>query len=184
MTACTVLPLYCCLALLCAIASADGAARAAEFTAAQRAEIVAVVRDALKRDPSILRDAVVALQADDGKKSRLPPARLSPTRGRVGHLSRPGGRGPAMAIVTIVEFFDTRCPYCRRMEPVMAQFRRPGPARCGWSTRTCRSWDQPASGQQALLAAQQQDAYEKMRDAVMTCRPIRLCRSSSHRRIR
>ena len=42
---------------------------AAEFTPAQRAEIVAIVRDALKQDPSILRDAVVALQADDGERT-------------------------------------------------------------------------------------------------------------------
>ena len=45
-------------------------ASAAEFTPAQRAEIVAVVRDALKQDPSILRDAVVALQADEGQRSQ------------------------------------------------------------------------------------------------------------------
>ena len=34
---------------------------AAEFSAAQRAEIVAIIREALKSDASILRDAVAAL---------------------------------------------------------------------------------------------------------------------------
>ncbi len=42
--------------------------QAAEFTPAQRAEIVSILRDALKQDPSILRDAVIALQADDNAK--------------------------------------------------------------------------------------------------------------------
>jgi hypothetical protein len=41
------------------------AAGAAEFTTAQRAEIISILRDALKQDPSILRDAVAALQADE-----------------------------------------------------------------------------------------------------------------------
>ena len=45
-------------------------ARAAEFTPAQRAEIVAIVREALKQDPSILRDAVLALQADEGERTQ------------------------------------------------------------------------------------------------------------------
>ena len=45
-------------------------AGAAEFTSSQRAEIVAIVRDALKQDPSILRDAVVALQADEGERTQ------------------------------------------------------------------------------------------------------------------
>ena len=40
-------------------------AAADQFTPAQRAEIVAIVRQALKQDPSILRDAVGALQAED-----------------------------------------------------------------------------------------------------------------------
>ena len=39
------------------------AASAAEFTPAQRAEIVTILRDALKQDPSILRDAVVARES-------------------------------------------------------------------------------------------------------------------------
>ena len=39
--------------------------RAAEFTPAQRAEIVQILRDSLKQDPSILRDAVAALQTDE-----------------------------------------------------------------------------------------------------------------------
>ena len=50
-------------------------ARAAEFTPAQRAEIVAIVRDALKQDPSILRDAVIALQADEGDEPSSDPRR-------------------------------------------------------------------------------------------------------------
>ena len=38
------------------------------FSPTQRAEIVAIVREALRTDPSILRDAVTALQADEGSR--------------------------------------------------------------------------------------------------------------------
>src|SRR6478735_7826048 len=47
-----------------------GAARADSFTPQQRAEIIAIVRDALKQDPSILRDAVTAMQADESAKTQ------------------------------------------------------------------------------------------------------------------
>src|SRR5271155_2629948 len=46
-------------------------AHAEQFTGEQRAEIVNIVRDALKKDPSILRDAVIALQADDGEREKV-----------------------------------------------------------------------------------------------------------------
>ena len=49
---------------------ADPQTRGAAFTPAQRAAIVRVVREALTSDPSILRDAVAALRADEGRKQQ------------------------------------------------------------------------------------------------------------------
>ena len=60
---------------------------AAEFSPAQRAEIVTIIRDAMKQDPSILRDAITALQADEGEEEgrHEPTRRLVPAvRGRRG----------------------------------------------------------------------------------------------------
>lgn len=146
-----------------------GSAFAAEFTPAQRAEIVAVVRDALKQDPSILRDAVVALQADEGERSQ------AATRAAIGRtqLVTPADPsvGNANGDVTIVEFFDTRCPYCRKMEPVMDNFlAKDGKVRLVYKDLPILG---PASvlGTKALLAAQKQDAYAKMREAVMKLPP-------------
>jgi protein-disulfide isomerase len=142
-------------------------ARAAEFTPAQRAEIVGIVRDALKQDPSILRDAVVALQADEGARTQ------AATRAAIAHhqarLITPNDpvAGDPHGDVTIVEFFDTRCPYCRRLEPVMESFlAKDHKVRLVYKDLPILG---PASvlGSKALLAAQKQDAYEKMRDAVM-----------------
>ncbi|HEX2940398.1 MAG TPA: DsbA family protein [Rhodopila sp.] len=148
-----------------------GAAGAAEFTPAQRAEIIAIVRDALKKDPSILRDAVVALQADDGEKSQQ-ASRTAIAQYRA-DLVTPADpvAGNPQGSVTLVEFFDTRCPYCRRMEPAMDQLlAQDHNVRLIYKDLPILG---PASlmGSKALLAAQRQGAYERMRAAVMKLPP-------------
>jgi protein-disulfide isomerase len=146
-------------------------AQAAEFTPAQRAEIVAIVRDALKQDPSILRGAVVALQADEGERSQ------AAARAAIGHVQgelvvpTDPVAGDPHGDVTIVEFFDTRCPYCRKMEPVMDSFlTQDHRVRLVYKDLPILG---PASvlGTKALLAAQKQDAYTRMREAVMKLPP-------------
>src|ERR1700744_6156533 len=58
-----------CIVLILPLLLWASAAAAAEFTPAQRTEIVGIVREALKQDPSILRDAIAALQADEGAQA-------------------------------------------------------------------------------------------------------------------
>jgi protein-disulfide isomerase len=145
--------------------------RAADFTPAQRAEIVAVVRDARKKDPSILRDAVVALQADEGERTQeATRAAIAKAQPRMVLPSDPVAGDPH-GDVTIVEFFDTRCPYCRKLEPVMDGFlAKDRKVRLVYKDLPILG---PASvlGSKALLAAGRQDAYGKMRDAVMKLPP-------------
>src|ERR1700712_2064060 len=146
-------------------------ALAAEFSPGQRAEIVGIMRDALKQDPSIMRDAIVALQADEGARTQ------SATRAAIAQaheqLPAPGDPvvGDAHCDVTIVEFFDTRCPYCRKLDPVMDSFlAKDRKVRLVYKDLPILG---PASvlGTKALLAAQKQDAYGKMRAAVMKLPP-------------
>ena len=123
--------------------------------------------DALKRDPSILRDAIAAIQADEGDQQRAKIAALgdkliSPADPVVGN---PQGD------VTIVEFFDTRCPYCRKLEPAMADLlARDHGVRLVYKDLPILG---PASllGSKALLAAQMQGGYEKLRSAIMAAPP-------------
>jgi protein-disulfide isomerase len=146
-------------------------ASAAEFTPAQRAEIVTILRDALKQDPSILRDAVVALQADEGERTQeASRAAIAQVRGQLVTPADPM-TGNVNGDVTIVEFFDTRCPYCRKMEPVMDSFlAKDSKVRLIYKDLPILG---PASvlGTKALLAAQKQDAYTRMREAVMRLPP-------------
>jgi len=140
------------------------AAAAGGFTPAQRAEIVQIVRQALKQDPSILHDALAAMQADatraaiDAVRDRL----VTPADAFVGNPK---------ADVSIVEFFDTRCPYCRAMEPTMENFvATRHDVRLVYKDLPVLG---PASvlGSKALLAAQRQGAYAEMRTAVMQLPP-------------
>lgn len=140
---------------------------AAEFTAEQRAEIVAIMRDAMKQDPSILKDAITALQTDEGAREKA-GARdaLASVRDKLVNSLDPVGGNPK-GDVTIVEFFDVRCPYCKRLEPDMARFLAGDRGvRLVYKDLPILG---PAStlGSKALLAAHRQNAYEKYRDAVM-----------------
>lgn len=89
------------LALCFAWAGAPASAQQS-FNAQQQAEIRAMVRDYLVNNPDVLREALNALQA------RVDAERVH----RAEHDGRDFSVGPANAPVTIVEFFDYRCPFC------------------------------------------------------------------------
>jgi protein-disulfide isomerase len=142
-------------------------ARADEFTPAQRAEIIQILRDALKQDPSILRDAIGAVQQAEADRQRTSLAAVKDTL--VDPLDPVVGN--PQGDVTIVEFFDTRCPYCRKLEPTMAALlARDKGVRLVYKDLPILG---PASvlGSKALLAAQRQGGYEKLRDAIMAAPP-------------
>ncbi len=144
------------------------AALAAEpFTSAQKAEIVAIVRDALRTDPTILREAVEALQADDTRQQQA--ASRAAIAGARDSLVTPADpvAGSPTGDVTVVEFFDARCPYCRRLEPSMTEL-------LGHDRGVRLVYkDLPILGpasllaSKALLAAQRQGKYEALRTALM-----------------
>ena len=157
------------LLILCvfsALLMAPVASRA-EFTAEQKAEIVAIVRDAMKRDPSILREAVATLQTDEAARERTGARQaLIAARDKLVTPADPVTGNPH-GDITIVEFFDVRCPYCRKLEPDMAKLLAADKGvRLVYKDLPILG---PAStlGSKALLAAQRQNAYEKFRDAVM-----------------
>jgi protein-disulfide isomerase len=161
----------CLLLLAAACLPALPSAAAEQFTPAQRAEIVAIVRQALKQDPSILRDAVAALQAEDSAHAAAESqATLAAHRDMLVTPADPVAGNPH-GDVTIVEFFDTRCPYCRTMEPAMMKLlAQDHGVKLVYKDLPILG---PASvlGSKALLAAEQQAAYDKLREAVMQMPP-------------
>ena len=141
--------------------------RAEDIGPAQRQAIVRVLREALITDPSILRDALAALQADDSRRhdivTRDVIAMLGP---RLVDAADPV-QGNPFGDVTVIEFYDTRCPYCRRMPPVLDSLLRADP-----KVKLVLK-DLPILGpssqleSRALLAAQRQGGYFKMQAAIM-----------------
>lgn len=143
------------------------------FTPAQRAEIVKIMRDALKADPTILREAVATLQADDVKlQDAASRATIAKHRDALLRVSADPVAGNPSGDVTVVEFSDLRCPYCRRMVPVLADLLKTDPnVRLVYKDIPILG---PASvlGAKAVLAAQRQtqvpDGYNRLHRAIMT----------------
>jgi protein-disulfide isomerase len=88
------------------------------FTAEQRAAIVDILREALVADPTILRDAVTALQEAEQREAAAAQAQAMVAR-EAELLRNPADPvlGNPNGDVTVVEFYDYRCPYCRRAHP-------------------------------------------------------------------
>ena len=153
----------------CGLNVPEACAQQAQFTPSQRSEIVAIVRDALKQDPSILRDAVAALQADDSRNEAASHAGLiAQLAPQLLHQDGDPMLGSDNAKVTVVEFSDVRCPYCRRMIPTLAQLLKANQdVRIIYKDMPVLG---PASvlGARAELAAQRQGGYDKLHLALMS----------------
>ncbi len=139
------------------------------FTPDQRREIVKIVRDAMKADPSILRDAVAALQAEEQSREEADTkSRIADKhQGLVADGSDPVAGNPA-GDVTLVEFYDPRCQYCRRMLPALAALlQKDHGVRLVYKDIPVLG---PASVMEsrAILAARQQGAYGRMQEALMS----------------
>lgn len=144
-----------------------GGAGAQAFSEAQRQEIVAILRDALKRDPGILRDAMTALRDDDARQQEeAGRAAVARVRARLVFPGDPVAGNP-FGDVTLVVFYDTRCPYCRRMMPAMAELLHTDPG-----VKLIYK-DLPILGpasvleSRALMAAQKQGGYFRLQSEVM-----------------
>ena len=139
------------------------------FSPAQRDAIVSIVRNALKADPSILRDAVTALQADDDAKANAEAQAALATHHK-DLVAKPGDpeTGNPSGDVTVVEFYDPRCPYCRKMMPgIDAMLETDHGIRLVFKDIPVLG---PASTLEAraIVAAQKQGGYLKMQHALMS----------------
>jgi protein-disulfide isomerase len=148
-----------------------GLALAQGFTPAQRAEIIEILRNALREDPTILREALGALdRAETAARLESRRAAIAQQADALFRDAADPTRGNPRGDVTIVEFFDARCGYCKQMHPAMeALLARDRNIRVVMK-------DLPILGPnsvlaaRALLASQRQGRYAPLHDALMTLR--------------
>ncbi|MDR7039130.1 protein-disulfide isomerase [Methylobacterium sp. BE186] len=112
------LPSISALALTLALGALPAAAQTAEtspFTDAQRSAIEAIIKDYLVKNPDVLQEAIA-----EGEKRQLETQRLAQAaalkESREALLNGPHDvvAGNPNGDVTLVEFFDYNCGYCRK----------------------------------------------------------------------
>lgn len=134
----------------------------------QRAEVKQAVADYLRENPDAVVDAIRAYQArreaaqdaDQKEQIKASEARLARDADDP-ILGNPDGD------VTVVEFFDYRCPYCKRVSPELAALAKQDP-----KVRIVLK-EMPILGRESgiasrvALAAKRQGKYAPMHDALM-----------------
>jgi protein-disulfide isomerase len=92
------------------------------FSAAQKAQIEAIIKDYLVNNPEVLMEANTALEA---KMDKLQSERMAAAlKDNSEELFRPAASpivGNAKGNVTMIEFFDYNCGYCKKAFPDVAR---------------------------------------------------------------
>lgn len=144
--------------------------QAADPGTLERTQIEKIVKDYLMENPEIIRDALIELEAREER------AAIDAVRNDIFHDKRDISIGPNDAKVTIVEFFDYNCGFCKRstdwLRTVMEK--HPEDVRVIFKelpllegrTKTSRY------AAKAALAAARQDKYAPMHFALMAERSL------------
>jgi protein-disulfide isomerase len=141
------------------------------FTPEQSDAIRAIVREYLTRNPEVILEAIEALKARDQASAEIRAKRVLAAR-QAELLDDPGSpvTGNPKGDVAVVEFFDYRCPYCKRVHPtIQALLREDKNIRFVY-----KEW--PILGPpsvyaaRAALAARSQNRYVEFHGALMEVR--------------
>lgn len=165
-------------ALLCAAVAGGGRAQPERQPPPDEEAVREIVREYLLEHPEIIEEAILALnakrQADQAARTR--DALVKNRVALVNHPMSPVSGNPE-GDVTLVEFFDYQCGYCKRtLEPVMDLLESDPGLRVVWK-------EFPVLGQVstfaalASMAAQKQGKYLALHKALMGA-PDRLSEES------
>lgn len=153
-------------AAICAVAMP---ALAQDLTPAQRGQIETIIRNYLIEHPEVLVEAMQALEKRQ-EAADAAGAKRAIVDLRQQLVADPGSPvdGNANGDVTIVEFFDFRCPVCKKAHGVMTELVK----RDGNIRRVYKNWpilgpDSEYSAR-AALAARYQDKYIPFHNALIT----------------
>ena len=116
------------LALAAFALIAIGPVRADEFSAAQKSEIESIVKSYLLKNPEILRETAAALeerekQAETAARQQIIADPASP----LFDVANQAVIGNPNGAITLVEFFDYNCGYCKRALGDLARLMKDNP---------------------------------------------------------
>lgn len=160
-------PIRCAALALLAVSIAGtplGSIAATDFTPAQRQAIEGIIHDYLMHNPDVLIEALRA--AEDAKSKQVLSERH---REIFDDPATPVGGNP-QGDVSLVEFFDYRCPYCKQVQPTLETLLRKDP-----NLRFVYK-EMPVLGPSsvvaahAALAARLQGKYEAFHNAMMAAK--------------
>lgn len=159
------------IALASGVAWASGnqqAAAAEPFSADQKSALDAAIRDYILTNPEVIIESLNAMQARQelAEKARQRAALADLQEQITGNGNDPVIGNPD-GDITVVEFFDYQCGYCKRMvEPVMQLLKQDPNVR--WVMKELPILG-PASvtAAHASIAAQNQGAYQEFHVALM-----------------
>jgi protein-disulfide isomerase len=144
---------------------------AEEITPEQRKAIEAIIHDYLMRNPDVLVDALREAEAKASSEADVKAAQVLRDRRHevFDDPATPVGGNP-QGDVTVVEFFDYRCPYCKQVHPAIQKLLD--------QDRKLRFVykEFPVLGEQsdmaarAALAARLQGKYEPLHNAMMAAK--------------
>ncbi|MGO9006346.1 MAG: DsbA family protein [Beijerinckiaceae bacterium] len=116
------------LAVFAGLALAPLPAAAGEFSAGQKAEIEAIIKNYLLQNPEILHEAIVVLE--NREKTAEAEARakiLSDASGPLYTSVHQAIIGNPNGKITLIEFFDYNCGYCKRALADLAHLMKENP---------------------------------------------------------
>lgn len=140
----------------------------AQFSDAERAEIGDIVRAYLLENPEIIFEAVDILQArEEAEELERQRTQLSTLSDDLVVLETTPILGNPAGDVTLIEFFDYNCGFCRRMvDPIAALLDQDGGVRMVMKEFPILGPDSMIAAQ-AALAAREQGLYEEFHFAMM-----------------
>ena len=157
--------------LVLACASIALQAYSAEIPAEQRQAIEGIVHDYLMKNPEVLLDALRSARKKLHRDAEAKAEKaLNDRRTEIFDDPATPMGGNAQGDVTIVEFFDYRCPYCKQMQPSLETLlKEDHKLRFVYKEMPVLGAASVAAAH-AALAAQRQGKYEAFHTAMMAAK--------------
>lgn len=130
-----------------------------------REALDAYIRDYIMNNPKILRDALLKLEHDEQTENTK--SVLRGVKDELYHAGSPEIGNPD-ARVTIVEFYDYNCPYCRATHPELKEFLKRNPDTKLVFKDVAGLGKESEAVARIVIAATKQRKFEPLHDALMT----------------